>query len=423
MPADLRKVSLLAIVLLVVLRVSIGWHLMYEGLWKLSTQRTATPWTAEGYLKNSTGPLRSTFRAMTGDPDDLNWLNYDLMWRKWQDWQQRFATHYQLDGDQKSKLENLLTGPESFEVDLAALPPGLDLTKVSGVDKQAIQFDAESKQLIVDGKKHLLPSEQDRLVAAARKIADSKPEAKKTCDQFIAAVTRIYKISSRLAFREKLEALLKQDPDRVGLIIQTGAEDSDDEGSDAKGGSAYVVKVGEVPFYKELIARFEQNYARAHTKSEWDHIERQWKELQDKRRQVVGPIQALESELQASAKEMLTQSQLALGPLPEPTTPIRQINWRTMWGLTIFGFLLIIGLGTRLSALGGAFLLMMFYLAMPPWPYVQEIPSIEHNLFINKVSVEMVALLAIAAMPTGRWFGFDAILSALLSRRRGAESK
>ncbi|MGV3486756.1 MAG: DoxX family protein, partial [Planctomycetaceae bacterium] len=40
--------------------------------------------------------------------------------------------------------------------------------------------------------------------------------------------------------------------------------------------------------------------------------------------------------------------------------------------------LLMIGLLTRLSALGGAALLTLFYLAMPPWPGVQEIPSIEH---------------------------------------------
>ena len=60
---------------------------------------------------------------------------------------------------------------------------------------------------------------------------------------------------------------------------------------------------------------------------------------------------------------------------------------------------------------------MMFYMAMPPWPGVQELPSIEHNLIVNKVLVEMLALLAIAALPSGKWFGVDAIVSVLIHRR------
>jgi hypothetical protein len=58
---------------------------------------------------------------------------------------------------------------------------------------------------------------------------------------------------------------------------------------------------------------------------------------------------------------------------------------------------------------------------MPPWPGVQEIPSVEHNLFVNKIFVELMALLAIAAMPSGKWFGLDAAVSALLNRRKKPE--
>lgn len=426
MPGDLRKVSLLAIVFLVLLRMSIGWHLMYEGLWKLGTQKTSTPWSAEGYLKNSTGPLRPTFRAMTGDPDDLNWLDYDQMTNKWQRWQQRFAAHYQLTDEQKETFQEWMQGPETFEVPLKQLPPGLDLAKVSGVNKEAIRFDADAGALIVDGKKHLLPAEQDRLATAVKNIAESKPEARKACDQFLAALARVYKQSSRLSFNERLEALLKQDPDRIGVIIQVkGATKSPDAPADKpetaeedseEGNVALVVQVGEVQIYKGLVERFQKNYAKAHTAFEWDHIDRQWKELQDKRRDVVGPIQALEKEMQTKAEELLTAQQLAAGPIPPEASPMRQINWRTMWGLTIIGLLLILGCFTRLSALAGAGLLFMFYMAMPPWPGVQEIPSIEHNIIVNKVFVEMVALLAIAALPSGKWFGVDAILAGIFGR-------
>jgi uncharacterized membrane protein YphA (DoxX/SURF4 family) len=406
-PGDLRKVSLLAIILLVVLRVSIGWHLMYEGLWKLSTQKTSNPWSAEGYLKNATGPMRPMFRRMTGDPDDLKWLDPDLMAQKWKSWREQFVARYKLDEGQLEKFNRMMDGAESFDVPLGALPPGLDLARVPGVNKEAIRFDADSERLIVDGKLHLLPSERDRLVAAAAAIAESDPSVKRVCDQFTSAVNRVYKASAPLSINEELEAILKQDPDRVGVMYEV-----------KEGGAEKIpVVVGEVQYYRDLVDRFHKNYAKARTKSEWDHIDRQWTELQAKRREVVGPVQALEKKMMADADELLTEKQLSAGPVPEPMTPVRKINWRTMWGLTIIGLLLMLGLCTRASAVAGAALLTMFYLAMPPWPGVQELPSIEHNLFVNKVFVEMVALLAIAALPSGKWFGVDAII-ALLFRRR-----
>ncbi|HTN04868.1 MAG TPA: hypothetical protein VL132_23475, partial [Planctomycetaceae bacterium] len=64
MPGDDRKISVLACVLLVSLRLFIGWHLFYEGFWKIQTQSTAQPWSAEGYLRTAIGPMRPTFRSL-----------------------------------------------------------------------------------------------------------------------------------------------------------------------------------------------------------------------------------------------------------------------------------------------------------------------------------------------------------------------
>ena len=55
---NVRQVSALACLLLVLLRVSIGWQFLYEGLWKLNTLKGPKPWSAEGYLANSRGPFR-----------------------------------------------------------------------------------------------------------------------------------------------------------------------------------------------------------------------------------------------------------------------------------------------------------------------------------------------------------------------------
>jgi len=409
-PADFRKISWLAVALLVVLRISIGWHLFYEGMWKLNTRRTATPWTAEGYLKNATGPLRTKFRDMTGDPNDLKWLDFDAMSAKWDAWRDRFVSHYQLSEDQQKRLSALIDGPEGgFSVGLEAPPSGFefdDAIKAAGAPKDAIKYDAKSKRLIVDGKQHLLPSERAKLVdfvEEAKKKAGGDPAS---YDKLVTAIEQVATRASKLSFRERLAAMLNGDPERVG-IIQKSKKENDEE---------LVVVVGEVKFYKGLIKRYEDNYANAKTKYQWDHLGQQWTELQAKRRSLVGPVQALEKDLMEDADKLLTEEQFALGAAPAAVTEMTHINNRTMWGLAIFGFLLMMGLFTRISALGGAALLSLFYMAMPPWPGVQEIPSIEHNLIVNKVLIEMIALLAVAAMPSGKWFGVDAIVSSLFRR-------
>lgn len=407
MPTDLRKISWFAIALLVVLRISIGWHLFYEGLWKLSTQKTATPWTAEGYLKNSTGPLRSTFRKMTGDANDMKWLDYEGMSAKWDAWRDRFVAHY---GADKQKVDALLDGPGTGYTANLELPSDFsfdEIAKSAGVAKDAIKYDANAKKLVVDAKLHLLPTEQAKLLD----VLDDDPrksENKELFEKIAKAINEVAKRASRLSYRERLAAMLKGDPDRVGIVQKAKKEGDPD----------VIVTVGDVEFYKDLTQRYEANYAKARTKYQWDHLERQWSELQQKRRSLVGPVQALEKDLFEDANKELTAEQLAAGPVSEPVTEMSRINFRTMWGLTILGLLLILGLFTRLSALGGAALLTLFYMAMPPWPGVQEIPSIEHNLVVNKVLIEMIALLAIAALPSGKWFGADAIISVLFHRRK-----
>ena len=407
MSSDLRRISWLAVATLVILRISIGWHLFYEGIWKLGTQNTPTPWTAEGYLKNSTGPLRTTFRKMTGDENDLKWLDYDTMSAKWDAWRDRFVSHY---GIEKAKIDRLLDGPEAgFTVPLAELPAGMDfdeVTKSAGVVKDAIKYDAKSKKLKVDGKLHLLPSEQAKLLDAVdpKKAKSDDASAYQALSK---AISDVAKQSSRLSYRERLAAMLKGDPDRVGIVQKAKKEGEEDQ----------VVVVGEVKYYQSLIDRYEENYAKAKTKFQWDHLERQWADLQKTRSGLVGPVKGLEKELFDDASKLLSEDQMAKGPVPAAVTEMTRINFRTMWGLTIFGLLLILGLFTRLSALGGAALLTLFYMAMPPWPGVQEIPSIEHNLIVNKVLIEALALLALATMPTGKWFGLDAAVSTLLSRR------
>src|SRR4051812_18644145 len=93
---DWKRVSLAAVVLIVLLRLSIGWQFLYEGMWKYDQLKGPTPWSAEGYLKSAQGPFREHFRNMTGDPDDLGWLDFDTVNNRWTRWRDTFVSHFGL---------------------------------------------------------------------------------------------------------------------------------------------------------------------------------------------------------------------------------------------------------------------------------------------------------------------------------------
>ena len=61
---------------IVVLRVLIGWHFLYEGLSKLTTPG----WSASGYLLQSRGPFAALFRGMAANPGALGVVNQLTMW-------------------------------------------------------------------------------------------------------------------------------------------------------------------------------------------------------------------------------------------------------------------------------------------------------------------------------------------------------
>jgi thiosulfate dehydrogenase (quinone) large subunit len=90
----------------------------------------------------------------------------------------------------------------------------------------------------------------------------------------------------------------------------------------------------------------------------------------------------------------------------------------TMWGLTIVGALLILGLFTRLASLAGIGFVLLFYFANPPFVgYFYSLPSEGSYLIVNKNLVEVAALAVIFLTGSGRFAGLDRILHLLFSRR------
>ena len=90
----------------------------------------------------------------------------------------------------------------------------------------------------------------------------------------------------------------------------------------------------------------------------------------------------------------------------------------TMWGLTLVGVLLVLGLFTRLASLAGIGFILLFYLCNPPFVgYFYSIPTEGSYLIVNKNLVELCALVVILVTGSGRFAGLDRILHGLFARR------
>ena len=90
----------------------------------------------------------------------------------------------------------------------------------------------------------------------------------------------------------------------------------------------------------------------------------------------------------------------------------------TMWGLTLVGLCLILGLFTRLASLAGVGFILLFYLCNPPFiGYFYSIPTEGSYLIVNKNLVELCALVVIFSTRSGRFAGLDRILYARFARR------
>lgn len=401
---DIRRYSTAAIVFLVVLRVSLGWQLLYEGLWKTDTLSTPKPWTAAGYLKNSSGPMRPIFRNLAGDPDELDWLDYDKVANRWQSWAKQFKQHYRLTDKQSADLDRLLNGNfGKVGKELVVAQPleklPFEIAKKGDwpVSEKIVRYDAAGKRLLVSVNKFMEPSDRAKL---EKKVAGRTDAAAQAYLKAIAAIDDRQK--KTMGFLKRLGGAVKGNPELLGN------EDWQ--------------RLGKKDQYIQQLKQYEKDYAVAATESEWDHLSYTWSEIQTLRAELTGPVKALQTEFYDKANNLLTLDQNTRGPLPTTWTALKVSDTMTIIGLTALGLMLILGLFTRFSCIMAAIMVFGFYLAMPPLPGVPPAPGPEHSLFINKTFIEVLALLALATVPTGIWFGLDRLLAGFF-RNWKADSK
>ncbi len=302
--------------------------------------------------------------------------------------------HYQLDDAQKARLDEILNGPKAYEVPLSHLPDAVKFNGSLGprIGYQPGKTPNAPGTLFIKKGQTLGAPHRDRL------LDDFVTE--KAEPEYHAAVKRLYEMISTPAYKKRLQVILS-DPDYTGEPLKD------------KDGNVIEEHINKAEVYKARLNQYENKLAAADKAYDYEHLKKDWEEIQGMRKSLIGPIENLDSDLKSDARKVLTEEQRQMGPLPPEDTPIHKIDMLTMWSLMILGGLLIAGFFTRISALLAAGMVLSFYLVNPPWPGTPPQIGPEHSYIVNKNLIEVMALFALTFLPTGSWFGVDGIFRGL----------
>jgi len=348
--------------MLVVLRLSLGCHFLYEGYWKIDNRK----FTAAPFLSEAKGPLAPLFRAMLDDADGSKRLTIDAdengssrlspedkpvvkaqsMLDAWQALKKHAAEKYAMTDEQKAEAEKLYSRYEAW------LNEYLDenAEEIAGYLDSLERFNEEKAR-----------------------GGNGAPYYKK-------------RIWDR---RTELDGELSGRPAAISCLRCHMPSPSAPLAPKGEAGHYETVAKGWLSYIDKLSAGYKTGL--------WD--------LLDEDQQKHGYFKA--------------------GWNPFAWTRIEQINFAVTYGLTAIGLCLMLGLFTRPAALGGAAFMLFVILTQPSWPTIYPPPGPEggHALFINKDFIEMVALVLLATTSAGRWGGLDAFLPRWLACPLGCRKK
>jgi uncharacterized membrane protein YphA (DoxX/SURF4 family) len=343
-------------VFLVLLRLAIGWHFFFEGWEKVRSVRlgkteTNRPWSSEGYLRESTGPVSRYFRGQAGpDPDE-------------------------------EALSLLVVAP---------LAPGQDAAKTPLYQRMPAAMSARWHSYFDRFVQHYALSDQ-QIRLAEKKFQQRQDETVRWLLSGVKTIKRTYPsgtVAMDLTTPQRVEYY------RAKLLhLQEMTEKT-------------MPALGRDVFKQKLAV----------TKAEVTRL----------RRDLLGDLDEQTTEMKkALTEDVLNADQKARGPVdvPPAARPLEWIDLITSYGLTAVGACLLLGLFTRSACVAGACFLLMFYLSMPPLPWLPENPKVEgHYLYVNKNLIEMLALLTLATTASGRWVGLDGLVRLLFPWNRRPDS-
>jgi uncharacterized membrane protein YphA (DoxX/SURF4 family) len=98
-------------------------------------------------------------------------------------------------------------------------------------------------------------------------------------------------------------------------------------------------------------------------------------------------------------------------------TTLGIVDFMNIWGLIIIGICLFIGLFTRGASISGAFLLILYYVANPPFVY-SSLPTTSHFYIINYNLIETFILIALATFPKDYLWSVQRLIAYYHAKRK-----
>jgi uncharacterized membrane protein YphA (DoxX/SURF4 family) len=358
---------------LILLRLAIGWHFLAEGYHKLegywhgpteTVVGKSKPFSSAGYFREGTGPLAQYIRQQVGDPD---------------------KEALQLLTTNPNISEPLIQGDGDFtnewrEYIKEKMPPLLAQEWGDYLLRFCDYYNLNDEQR-KKAEQALTKTEDAAVGWLTRKEVDDKNFKAKTQEGRLPTPTRL------ALYKDKLAELTES---KHSLLVSMG--------SDAESVRLHDVKADAVRLRVGLL-----NDLDGYTQDLRKDLEK---------------LPTAEQKTAAEKKE----AESKIKP-PQPGPPANQmqkwIDLSTMYGLTVLGACLVLGLFSRTAAVLSAGFLLTTYLCFPPFPWLPAAPNNEgYYLFVNKNLIEMLALLVLATTASGRWFGLDALIHAIFFGRR-----
>jgi len=354
-------------VLMITLRIAIGWHFLYEGVFKLGLDDAwRQPMTAHYYLQSSVARLHNDTAGLAPGPARERMLQ----------WSNDVAGYFgrrgaPLGDEQKTKLAMLRYSAAPDSVDAAWVHDDVLALNKSGGGSGA--FSAEPflrnswgpfrpvyRAMIsdVDGFGRLTPA-----------------HAARTLDTRYADLVKHYGLNDEQS--RKLAAVrdaLKRSVTEVFAQPDLRARLAD---------------------YRVMLVSLREAERQSYMPFASERVQTLRKRADDTCASLLAYVTEPADELTAQAQQLLTISQWKAGL---PKAPPSQTGWLDVlipWSLVIIGVCLMLGFCTMPAAIAAAMLLATFYFAMPPWPGLPTPPGEGHYLIVNSNLIEMIAVLLV----------------------------
>jgi thiosulfate dehydrogenase [quinone] large subunit len=87
---------------------------------------------------------------------------------------------------------------------------------------------------------------------------------------------------------------------------------------------------------------------------------------------------------------------------------LKVVDLLNIWGLIAIGLGLIVGLLSRWALIAGMVMLASYYLSHPPFiGLVYDMPMEGSYLIVNRILIELIALIVLLLFPTSKQVGLD----------------